>query len=400
MATETRTRFKIYVQSPILGAPFDTPQTITVDRPPSLISAGPTDVETGTDESLLYVLDAKKRRYDNFTPHAYDELDGRPWIGASYHGAKPGPGGHFDHLDPDTHPRQFAQAAVYGSARFALECWQKYFKKFNRNGIRWHHRPQDAGVDKFLELNPWSSGIGARAGYGFMEFGHSPVQTNRRFSRQPLWRNFDVIAHELGHSILFATLGFPSDMAKNTAWYSEANKRKNGAFLAFHESAGDLVAMIASLHHDTVIDYLLERTGGDLRQGANVVSRVGELRKANPDDFGKLNCIRNAANNSKVGEVTVKKDGPHAYSLPLTGAIYDVFVDEFESRKSSADMREALEGARDYLGALLARAWSSHLSTDNLRYSKVRKALIEADREMGGGRKKLIDKNFRNRGIQ
>jgi hypothetical protein len=400
MSGETRTRFKIFVQSPILGSPFDTPQVISVDRPPADIAAGPTDVDRGTGEPLIHVLDARKRRYDNRTPHHYDEMDGRPWTGAKYAKAAPGPDGqHFDHLDPVTHPRQFAQAAVYGSIRFTLELWQKYFKMVRPNGVRWHHRPQGAEVDGSLELYPWSKSQGARAGYGFIEFGHAPKTENRRMKPQPLWRNFDVIAHELGHSMLFAILGFPENMKKNTGWYSDANVRKNGQFLAFHESAGDLVAMIASLHHDTVIDRLLHRTGGDLRRGANLVSKVGEFRKAAPGDLAHLNCIRNAASPLKITELTIAEHGPHRYSLPLTGAIYDLLVDEYEASRSALGRRESLEKARDYIGELLARAWCSHLSADGLVFEKVRKALLEADREMGGQRKQAIKRNFAARGI-
>lgn len=400
MSGETRTRFKIFVQSPILGPPFDRPEVITVARAPSAIAAGPTDIDSGAGEPLIHVLDAKKRRYDNRTPHHYDEMDGRPWTGAKYRAVEPGPDGHFDHLNPDTQPREFAQAAVYGSVRFTLERWQEYFRKARRNGVRWHHRPQGTRVDGSLELIPWSRSLGARAGYGFVEFGHGPKPADRRKKPQPLWRNFDVIAHELGHSMLFAVLKFPKNMKQDIGWYAQANVERNGQFLAFHESAGDLVAMITSMHHDTVIECLLERTGGDLRRGANLVSKVGEFRKAAPGDLGNLNCIRNAASPLKVTGLSIKADGPHRYSLPLTGAIYDLLVDEYEANQTALGQRGSLKQARDYIGELLARTWCSHLSADRLTFGKVYRALLQADSEMGGRRQQAIAGNFSARGIQ
>ena len=56
--------------------------------------------------------------------------------------------------------------------------------------------------------------------------------------------------------------------------------------------------------------------------------------------------------------------------------------------------------ARDYLGELLARAWGPPcLSANTLDFSKVRKAIVDADLEMGGERTKSIGKNFEERDI-
>ena len=203
--------------------------------------------------------------------------------------------------------------------------------------------------------------------------------------------------------MLFALLGFPQNvMNKEIAWYSDENKFKlnNGAFLAFHESVGDSVAMITSLHHDTVIDHLLAKTGGKLRENTNVVSRIGEFDKFDPGDLGNMHCIRNAANPLVLDKLSIENDGVHRYSLPLTGAIYGLFVDEFEKNRPSLSDREAIVKARDYLGELLARAWSPPcLSANKLDFSKVRKAIVDADLEMGGERSQSIGKNFEQRGI-
>ena len=393
------TRFRIYLQTPVIGAPFDVPQVVTVNRPPAQIAEGPTDVDTGTGEPLLRVVDAIKRRFDNRTPYGFMPFDARPWGGACHAPATPGREGHFDHLDPETQPRQFAQAAVYASIRFTLERWQGYLKKVRRGGLRWHHRPQKAGVDSHLELYPWVRSTGARAGYGFIELGHGPVAVGRRASSAPLWKNFDVIAHEFGHSMLFSMLGFPRGLSKGAAWYSPQSRRRHGYFLAFHESACDLVAMVASMHHEQVAAHLLRRTRGDLRKGGNIISRVGELKRAAPDDLGTLVSIRNAANALTLDKLSVDKHSPHLFSLPLTGAIYDVLVDVYEDKLHTRNFEEALAAARDYLGELLARAWGNYQVPYALDYSRVLRALHAADRDMGGDYGEAIIGRFAARGI-
>lgn len=398
MSNNARTRFLIYTQSPALGPPFDKPEQITINRASSKIGPGPADVDSGVGEPLIYVLDAKKRRYDSETPHAFGQFDARPWTGAKHSAVQPNADGHFDHLDPDEQPRHFAQASVYASVRFALECWQKYFETVGGGPIKWHHRVKLPEIDAQLELNPWSSGNGARAGYGFIEFGNSLAYGKNQFYRGPLWKNFDVIAHELGHSLLFAKVGFPRNLKSNVAWYSSENLEKNGEFLAFHESGGDLVAMISSLHHDSVIDHLLKNTGGNPR-GSNIVARIGELRNARSGSLGQMFAVRSAADTRKLGDVSIRRDGPHIYSLPLTGAIYDVLVDVFEQQNATLAKREALLAARDYLGQLLARAWSRHVSADDLTFSKVREALLAADKDMGNEQQKTIRRRFSERGI-
>ena len=49
----------------------------------------------------------------------------------------------------------------------------------------------------------------------------------------PFALNFDVIAHELGHLIIYSVLGVPDVMARE------------GEYFGFHKSAADLTALIA-----------------------------------------------------------------------------------------------------------------------------------------------------------
>jgi hypothetical protein len=85
-----------------------------------------------------------------------------------------------------------------------------------------------------------------------------------------------------------------------------------------HESAGDLVAIIASLHFNSLVDHLLRRTKGNLLT-INGLNRVGELSESRE--------IRVAFNGMRMSDVG---DEPHERSLPLTGAIFDTMVEVFQ----------------------------------------------------------------------
>ena len=98
------TRFRLYPQPPVLES-IHGPETVWIAHPPGFIGPGPSD-------NRMYVVDAvgKDRHYDfPFLP---------PWRGASNPPVRPGPDGHFDHLNPGS--REFMAAHMYGTLRFVL----------------------------------------------------------------------------------------------------------------------------------------------------------------------------------------------------------------------------------------------------------------------------------------
>jgi hypothetical protein len=299
----------------------------------------------------------------------------------------PGRDGNFDHLVPGTRP--FAAASVYATVRFLLERWDAYFADVGGGPVAWHHRPQP-GVDGRLELNPWSIADGARAGYGFLEFG-TGMHGGQFNNNGPLWSNFDIIAHEFGHSVVFGKMKFPRNMTPTTEWYSAENKTNNRDFLAFHESCGDLVAIVSSLHHRKVVDHLLANAGDNLA-AANIVSNVGEL--------GKRSAIRYASNTRKMSEFNGKPADVdvHALSEVLTGAVYAATVDAYKNARRKKSAAAAVQQARDWLGRVLAGTWS-RLSPDGLTFRKVRDAMIEADATLKGNMERALVAQFRSRGI-
>jgi len=223
--------------------------------------------------------------------------------------------------------------------------------------------------------NGWS-------GNGFLEFGF-PFFPNRQHR---FCDNFEVVAHETGHLIMKSMVGTMPDDEKSLQ------------HRAHEEAAADLIALVTTLHFDSVIAHVLTQTAGFL-YGDNLLSRFGEWGR------GPTALPRRSFNEATLASVRAMDPlTKHALSSPFTGAVYDVLVgifvrhlvalgaiderlaahcrhtpgvpvpalgDDFRRayRGRAADFAEALRRARDELGWLLAGAWrrSTH---DGLVYPK------------------------------
>jgi hypothetical protein len=388
------TRFRLYAQPPILEA-VGEPETVWISLPPGSVGPGPAD-------ERMYVVDAIGKA----TPYDFPSLP--PWQGPRHAPVQPGSDGHFDHLDPAS--REFMAAHMYGTLRFVLDVWERYWGE----EIPWHF----AADYPRLELVPVVEWNNAHSGYGFIETGYARLG---EANPQPFCLNFDVLAHELGHAFMYALLGTPP-----------ANQL-SAQYLALHEWAADCVAIVAVLHFDSVADRLLERTSGNLYL-PNELNRIGELSETEE--------IRLATHSLKLADVP-DLDTParqlshpqrHAMSLPLTGAVFDVLVEVFEEllvedKLISRDLDElsrqepyppyelvqaefdnayagrhdafksVLFDARDYVGRCLASVWRA-LSWDS-GFSDIAAALLAADWEVARGAGQMIMRdNLLWRGIE
>lgn len=360
------TRFLLYAQVPHVSG-YDKPEPVWISTPPKAISAGPSDAK-------MYVVDPliEKQRYEfPYLPQ---------FAGAAYPPVEAGPDGHFDHLIPGT--RAFVCAHAFGSLRRIQDIWESYLGR----PIVWYFRPSIAR----LEVVPLLDWFNAHSGFGFMEFGVDRAEDGRVY---PFALNFDVIAHELGHTILLSELGSP------------AGQRNQDDFRAYHESASDVVALIALMHFDSVLDRLLRRSQGNLL-ALNELSRLAEL-------VGDRQ-IRMVSNDLRMGDTTGEV---HNRSRPLTGAIFDTMIETFhreliarglfsapshapfdrlsapERGRMTAALTEAythrhfafkaaLADARDAIGYALAASWAV-LNPDRLTLADAGMAIVQALADRG-----------------
>ena len=374
----TGTRFRLFAQSRLLPS-FSVPEMVIVSQPPGSIKAGPED-------GRMFVVDAVSKI-------PYEEPGALPaqQTGPTLPPLQPGPDGHFDHLDPDS--QEFKAAAMYATVRRTLDIWQDY----HGGKIEWFFR---ASFPKML-LVPSIEWDNAHSGYGFLEFGFGrkvgPGGISEIDHSNPHCLNFDVLAHEIGHNILFTLVGLPR------------NDTNTNDFGGFHECGGDLTAIVAVLHFNSVVDNVLASSKGNLFT-VNELSRIGETANGRE--------IRRAFNNLKMSNVG---NQAHDRSQPLTGAIFDIFIDAFQMelvRRSlitqqladrsqfgkapvselpainaafatayaghESEFKTALLTARDYLGQLLAKTWAA-LSPHFLTYIDVLNGLLDADEALTGG---------------
>jgi hypothetical protein len=391
------TRFRLFPQPPFGDAPGE-PETVWLS--PAAGSLGP-----GPSDDRMRVVDpiGKLAPYGlSFTPYGRPYLYLPPWRGPLRAPAGPDAQGHFDHVEIGS--PEFEAAHAYGCVRFVLDVWESYFGQ----AITWHF----ARDYRRLEISLLRTASNAFAGYGFLELGADLTESG---AYRPFSLNFDIVAHEVGHLMVYSQVGLPREDAVE------------GEYFGFHESAADLVALVGVLHFGSVADRLLEMTSGNLYT-FNELNRFAELSENQQ--------IRIAGNGRRLFEFEAGWNDEHDLSEPLTGAMFDIFVDVFheqllERRLITPDVedlfdqlersmryadlsqalfdeafprardgfKDALLAARDYLGAVLAMTWQ-RLSPDSLNYVDVGEALLAADRRLSGGRyRRAILNNLTWRGV-
>lgn len=373
------TRFLLYPQSPTVAG-YDKPELVWISTPLGQVKPGP-------QNDRMYVVDPLASK----DPYEFPYLP--PYNAAAHPPAEPSPEGHFDHIDPKS--RAFLGVHAFGSICRILDVWEGYLG----HRIQWHF------ADRFerLEIVPYVEWNNAQSGYGYIEFGYD---SSDRGEGHAYALNFDVIAHELGHSLLFAEIGLPG-----------AGFAPGPDFVAYHEGTSDLCSLIGMLNFDTAMDRLLRRNSGNLL-AMNEMSQFAELA-----DERQVRIAGNGRRMSDVGEE------PHDKSRPFTGAFFDAIVEIYhdgavdqglvdlpptrivDARDIDLDVSDSfraafeadydlkhfqlkgvLADARDVMARALARSWSM-LENDNLTYVNASYAVCDALQEMGQGEaaEKLVE---------
>jgi hypothetical protein len=390
------TRFRLFPQPSYLEG-FEEPETVFIASAPGSVGPGPSDEQmyavVPADKPAPYGIAADPRsRTGMFLP---------PWQGRILPPAMPDARGHFDHLQPGT--AQFEAAHLFGSVHFVNDIWEGYFGRPLKR-----HFDQDY---ERLELSILPGLDNAYAGYGFIEVGGH--YADGRY--HPFSLNFDVIAHEVGHLIIYGELGVPRPGTTG------------GEYFGFHESAADLVALVSSLHFNSMVDDLLLTTRGNLYT-LNLFNRMAEL--SDNDE------IRIAANDRRLREFARGWVKEHDLSEPLTGAFFDIFVDLFHEHLLEAGLispavehladrflenpqyaplvqarfdhafardpdgfKQALLDTRDQFATMLAETWM-RLDPDHLSYVDVAETFEAVEHDFTGGRyRRHIRGNFDMRDI-
>ena len=268
-------------------------------------------------------------------------------------------------------------------------------KSYYGRPIKWHFRNHYNRA----EINILPDFDNAIIGYGFVEVGTNVDKKDGSLS--PFSLNFDVLAHEVGHGIVYAEVGMPNP------------RRESAEYLGFQESSADIVSMIAILHFESIIQEVLDSTSGNLYMH-NHLNRFAETSSSKQ--------IRLACNNLRLSDFSQGWRDEHILAQPLTGAVFDILVDIFheelvrlEAISTSLEaISDRLEGTEDYhielqdefdsaymanphlfyqslvfardrLATLMIETWS-RLKADHLEYLDVHHAMRASDRVLFNGR--------------
>src|SRR4051812_2105659 len=241
-------------------------------------------------------------------------------------------------------PGQYAQKTPqfrYWTAADALARASAFWSRVLPAGTRWFTGASlpvllDAGED----LNAYYDRRG-------LNFFHRQVRGQLLFSGE----SPDVVCHELGHAVL--------DAIRPELWDTATAEAA-----AFHESFGDISALLCNLQLESVRREVLSETGGRLYQSSRL-SRLAEqlgwgIRQIMPDQADG-DCLRNAVNRffyrdpntlPPSGPASSLSSEPHSFSRVFTGAFFEGMAGLLSKTPDQA----ALLAASQEAATLLVRA--------------------------------------------
>ena len=139
----------------------------------------------------------------------------------------------------------------------------------------------------------------------------------------------DIVSHETGHAILDGIrplYNFPS--SPDTG--------------GFHESLGDITAILAALQHRTYVVVTIEEAKRDLRNDTIVAALAEQFGTAL---YGGANryFLRNALNEKTMKDVEDSWE-EHEYSEVLTGAVYEILIGMYDQQWKREQKKAAEAG--------------------------------------------------------
>ena len=200
----------------------------------------------------------------------------------------------------------------------------------------------------------------------------------------------DIITHELGHAIL--------DAIRPDFWNTAAFE-----VAAFHESFGDINAILTTLNYDLVLNKVLAITNNDLKK-ENIVSDLAE-------QFGRTlgigNSLRDAYNSySYVDPMTLptSRTPPdsrlireiHIFSQVFTGVFYELLTEFYELFGKN---KAGLIRARDLSTEFIFNAIKNTPATEKFFMALANNYLAYSLSKYAGSYTAILTKVFTNRNL-
>lgn len=188
----------------------------------------------------------------------------------------------------------------------------------------------DSGVD--LNAFYTRGGFGDTAG---LHFFHQDVKGRTYFSGE----SPDVVCHEMGHAVL--------DALRPELWGAQTIEAA-----AFHESFGDMSALLSALQVASFRSQVLTETSGKLSRASRLsrlAEQLGAAIRVNHPDIVDSDCLRNAANSffytdpqslPPSAPATQLSSEPHSFSRVFTGAFLEALAGVCSLQSKTPDVND------------------------------------------------------------
>jgi hypothetical protein len=209
----------------------------------------------------------------------------------------------------------------------------------------------------------------------------------------------DILCHEMGHAVL--------DAVKPGLWDAASHE-----VAAFHESFGDMSAILSGLQVPTLRAAVLEETGGHLYRSSRLsrlAEQVGAAIRAQHPDAVERDCLRNAVNSfSYQDPLTLPSSAPatqlsseaHSFSRVFTAAFFEGLGGMLATvaKDPTAPTEQELLGVSADMGDILLKAIGAAPIVSNF-YAQVAAALVRGASLKNPGYAAALKSSFVRRGI-
>ena len=259
---------------------------------------------------------------------------------------------------------QFRYWTAAEALRRAADFWEPFTKSWQQGG-----KPLTVRLDAGVDLN-------AAYTREALVFFRGPGQDGIVWASE----SPDIVCHELGHAVL--------DSIRPDLWDATSHEAA-----AFHESFGDISAILSALQLPSVRAAVRAETGGKLYRSSRL-SRLGEqigtaVRMLHPDSV-EPDCLRNAVNSfTYVNPLTLPQmapssalsSEPHSFSRIFTGAFFEILAGVVTAKASKTQAPPISDKA-----LLDASAETARMLVEGVRaaalvpsfYSEVAAAMVDA----------------------
>lgn len=227
----------------------------------------------------------------------------------------------------------------YWTAAAALTRGMEFWGRFLPAGTRWATPTGTLQVhlDLGTDLNAYY-----RRGASQLEFYHSTIGGKTVYSGE----SPNIVCHELGHAVL--------DAIRPQLFHAASIEAA-----AFHESFGDISAILSALQLESVRQAVLTETGGRLYRSTHL-SRMAEelgwaIRQLNSQAVDP-DCLRNAVNSffyrdpstlPPSAPASALSSAPHSFSRVFTAAFYDALAGMVITDSQSPTIQSLHKVSRD-----------------------------------------------------